>query len=127
MGVDNLALEALKMGCESWVCGITIAFPKESQKIYNPAQAGCYKEAIVIYQWFRPLLDLDVSTILVQQIKLAEAIELGSTFKVRVEDVTGLREFDAIIRSIGGWARVTGLNTLFVDDRDLFALGFVVT
>ena len=81
----------------------------------------------MIYQWFRPLLVLGVSPFLVQQIKLAEAIELGSTFKGRVEEVTRLGEFDAIIRSIGGWARVTGLNTVFVDDRDLFALGFVVT
>ena len=33
----------------------------------------------------------------------------------------------AIIPSIGGWARMTGLNTIFIDDRDPFAHGFVVT
>jgi 4-hydroxyproline epimerase len=32
----------------------------------------------------------------------------------------------AIIPSIGGWARMTGLNTIFIDDRDPFAQGFVV-
>ena len=32
----------------------------------------------------------------------------------------------AIIPSIGGWARMTGLNTIFIDDRDPFAHGFVV-
>jgi 4-hydroxyproline epimerase len=32
----------------------------------------------------------------------------------------------AIIPSIGGWARQTGLNTIFIDDRDPFAHGFVV-
>ncbi|TIO90594.1 MAG: hypothetical protein E5V85_04050, partial [Mesorhizobium sp.] len=28
---------------------------------------------------------------------------------------------------IGGWARMTGLNTIFIDDRDPFAHGFIVT
>ena len=32
----------------------------------------------------------------------------------------------AIIPSIAGWARQTGLNTIFIDDRDPFAHGFVV-
>ena len=33
---------------------------------------------------------------------------------------------DAIIPSIEGWARVTGFNTIFIDDRDPFANGFQV-
>ncbi len=32
----------------------------------------------------------------------------------------------AIIPSIAGWARMTGYNTIFIDDRDPFAHGFVV-
>ena len=32
----------------------------------------------------------------------------------------------AIIPSIAGWARMTGINTIFIDDRDPFAHGFVV-
>ncbi|MDO9307109.1 MAG: proline racemase family protein, partial [Mesorhizobium sp.] len=28
--------------------------------------------------------------------------------------------------SIGGWARQTGFNTIFIDERDPFAHGFVV-
>jgi proline racemase len=35
--------------------------------------------------------------------------------------------FDAIVPSIEGWARVTGFNTIVIDDRDPFALGFQVT
>ncbi|MEX1109164.1 MAG: proline racemase family protein, partial [Dongiaceae bacterium] len=31
---------------------------------------------------------------------------------------------DAIIPSIEGWARMTGLNTIFIDDRDPFKHGF---
>ena len=32
----------------------------------------------------------------------------------------------AIVPSIAGWARMTGLNTIFIDDRDPFAHGFSV-
>jgi len=32
----------------------------------------------------------------------------------------------AIIRSIPGLARTTGLNTIFIDDRDPFAHGFLM-
>lgn len=83
-GVDNLALEALLMGAVGWVAGLVTAFPKETVKIYDLVQQGRIAEARVIYRWFRPLLDLDVSTRLVQQIKLAELIELGSTEHVRM-------------------------------------------
>ncbi|MCU9849909.1 dihydrodipicolinate synthase family protein [Defluviimonas sp. WL0024] len=82
-GVDNLGLEALLMGCDGWVSGVSIAFPKENQAIYDLAKAGRIVEAREIYRWLRPLLDLDVSTFLVQQIKLAEAMALGSTEHVR--------------------------------------------
>jgi len=82
-GVDNLGLEAILMGCDGWVSGVSIAFPKENQAIYDLAKAGRIAEARDIYRWFRPLLDLDVSTFLVQQIKLAEAIALSSTEHVR--------------------------------------------
>ena len=33
----------------------------------------------------------------------------------------------AIIPSLSGWARQTGINTIFIDDRDPYAHGFVVT
>jgi 1-pyrroline-4-hydroxy-2-carboxylate deaminase len=46
-------------------------------------QAGRRDEALAIYRWFRPLLDLDVSTYLVQNIKLAEALTIKSTERVR--------------------------------------------
>ncbi len=82
-GVDNLGLEALLMGCDGWVSGVSIAFPKENQAIYDLVKAGRVTEARDIYRWFRPLLDLDVSTFLVQQIKLAEAIAIGSNERVR--------------------------------------------
>src|SRR5262249_23195534 len=52
---------------------------------------------------------------------------IGSTFAGRIEGRTKLGNADAIIPSIEGWAHVTGLNTIFVDDRDPFAKGFQVT
>lgn len=51
---------------------------------------------------------------------------IGSLFKGRVEAAVKVGERDAIIPSVGGWARMTGYNTIFIDDRDPFAHGFVV-
>ncbi|WP_373086016.1 4-hydroxyproline epimerase [Sneathiella sp.] len=52
---------------------------------------------------------------------------IGSLFRGRVEAAARVGDHEAIIPSIGGWARVTGLNTIFIDDRDPFAHGFVVS
>jgi len=51
---------------------------------------------------------------------------IGSIFKGRVEAETEVAGRPAIVPSIAGWARQTGLNTLFIDDRDPFARGFTV-
>lgn len=83
-GVDNLAYEALCVGAVGWVAGLVTAFPRETVAIYRLMREGRREEALAIYRWFRPLLDLDVSTYLVQNIKLAEAIEIGSNERVRM-------------------------------------------
>lgn len=51
---------------------------------------------------------------------------IGSLFHGRVEAAARVGTYDAIIPSIGGWARQTGLNTIYIDDRDPYAHGFVV-
>ncbi|WP_404405766.1 4-hydroxyproline epimerase [Pelagibacterium halotolerans] len=51
---------------------------------------------------------------------------IGSLFRGRIEGVAKVGDFDAIIPSVGGWARMTGYNTIFVDPRDPYAHGFVV-
>ncbi|RWE33857.1 4-hydroxyproline epimerase, partial [Mesorhizobium sp.] len=51
---------------------------------------------------------------------------IGSLFKGRVEKEVSVAGKPAIIPSIGGWARMTGLNTIFIDERDPFAHGFIV-
>lgn len=82
-GVDNLGYEALCVGAVGWVAGLVVAFPRETVAIYELIKQGRHAEALEIYRWFRPLLDLDVSTFLVQQIKMAEVVELGSNDRVR--------------------------------------------
>jgi 4-hydroxyproline epimerase len=52
---------------------------------------------------------------------------IGSLFSGRVESETSVAGRPAIVPSIGGWARMTGLNTIVIDDRDPFAHGFLVT
>ncbi|PZR13443.1 MAG: 4-hydroxyproline epimerase [Azospirillum brasilense] len=51
---------------------------------------------------------------------------IGSLFRGRVEEAVGLGGRPAIIPSIAGWARTTGYNTIFIDDRDPYAHGFQV-
>ncbi len=52
---------------------------------------------------------------------------IGSLFKGRVEEKTRVGAFEAIIPSIEGWAVITGLNTIFIDDEeDPYAHGFQV-
>ena len=83
-GVDNLAFEALSVGAIGWVAGLVTAFPRETVAIYRLMKQGRRDEALAIYRWFRPLLDLDVSTYLVQNIKLAEVLEIGTNDRVRM-------------------------------------------
>ncbi|PRD43882.1 dihydrodipicolinate synthase family protein [Phyllobacterium phragmitis] len=83
-GVDNLAFEALTAGAVGWVAGLVTAFPRETVAIYQLIKQGRYAEALTIYRWFRPLLDLDVSTYLVQNIKLAEVHAIGTNDRVRM-------------------------------------------
>ena len=82
-GVDTLALESLFMGADGWVAGLVCAFPAETVAIYELAKAGRSAEALEIYRWFLPLLELDINTKLVQNIKLAEVATGIGTENVR--------------------------------------------
>ena len=82
-GVDTLALESLLIGADGWVAGLVCAFPAETVAIYELAKAGRTQEAIEIYRWFLPLLELDINTKLVQNIKLAEVATRIGTENVR--------------------------------------------
>jgi 4-hydroxy-tetrahydrodipicolinate synthase len=78
-GVDTIALESLFMGAHGWVAGLVDAFPRETVAIYRLARGGHHEEALKIYRWFLPLLELDIHPKLVQYIKLAQvATGLGT-------------------------------------------------
>ena len=82
-GVDTLALESLLMGAHGWIAGLVDAFPKETVAIYKLQKAGRITDALEIYRWFLPLLELDINSKLVQNIKLAEMYNGIGTENVR--------------------------------------------
>ena len=71
-GVDTLAMEEMILGAVGWVGGLVCAFPAETVAVYKLVKAGKIDEALAIYRWFLPLLELDLHAKLVQYIKLAE-------------------------------------------------------
>ncbi len=80
-GVDTLALESLLIGADGWVAGLVDAFPAETVAIYKLQKAGRIQEALEIYRWFMPLLELDINPKLVQYIKLASVFTgIGSEY-----------------------------------------------
>jgi dihydrodipicolinate synthase/N-acetylneuraminate lyase len=71
------------MGADGWVAGLVDAFPRETVAIFNLAKAGRHQEALEIYRWFLPVLELDIHPKLVQYIKMAEAATGLGTENVR--------------------------------------------
>jgi len=51
---------------------------------------------------------------------------IGTLFEGVPMEAARVGEYDAIVPGIEGWARVTGHNTIFVDDRDPLAHGFLL-
>ena len=82
-GVDPLALESIFMGADGWVAGLVDAFPRETVAIFNLAKQGRNQEALDIYRWFLPVLELDIHPKLVQYRKLAEVATGLGTENVR--------------------------------------------
>lgn len=74
IGVDDLSFEALALGADGLLAGLVVAFPAETVALYRLMKAERYQEALALYQWFTPLLHLDVSTKLVQNLKLVESM-----------------------------------------------------
>ncbi len=82
-GVDDLAFECFALGAVGWVAGLVGAFPRETVKLWELARDGRWAEARELYQWFLPLLHLDVGPKFVQQIKLVESLMGVGSAKVR--------------------------------------------
>lgn len=80
-GVDTIAMETLLMGANGWVAGLVDAFPEETVAIYTYCKVGEIEKARAVFRWFLPLLELDISPQLVQNIKLCEvATGLGTGY-----------------------------------------------
>lgn len=82
-GVDTLFVESMLLGCQGWVAGLVNAFPAETMALYHHCVRGEWEQARVLYDWFLPLLELDIHPKLVQYIKLAESVTGLSTLHVR--------------------------------------------
>jgi 4-hydroxy-tetrahydrodipicolinate synthase len=74
LGVDDLAYEGLALGCDGLLAGVGCAFPRETVALYDLMKAGNFNEALKLYQWMTPMLHLDVSTKLVQNLKLIDKL-----------------------------------------------------
>jgi 4-hydroxy-tetrahydrodipicolinate synthase len=74
LGVDDLAYEGLALGCDGLLAGVGCTFPRETVALYDLMQAGKFAEALTLYQWMTPMLHLDVSTKLVQNLKLIDVV-----------------------------------------------------
>ncbi|MFT3689321.1 4-hydroxyproline epimerase [Paenirhodobacter sp.] len=51
---------------------------------------------------------------------------IGTIFEGRIEETLPVGPYDGIRPSLGAWARITGHNTIFVDDRDPLFKGFLI-
>lgn len=124
-GVDPLAMESLVMGADGWVAGLVDAFPKETVAIFRLVKAGRIAEALAIYRWFLPVLELDIHPKLVQYIKLAEVATGIGTENVRAprlkiegaerEKVLKIINDALAVRPVlpeGSWGRVSKLQTV---------------
>lgn len=83
LGVDDLAYEGLALGCDGLLAGVGCTFPRENVALYDLMKAGQYAEALKLYQWMTPMLHLDVSTKLVQNLKLIDVVAGVSTEHMR--------------------------------------------
>ncbi len=82
-GVDDLAYECFSLGAVGWVAGLVVAFPHETVRLYELMSAERWAEARALYEWFLPLLHLDIGPKFVQQIKRVEEIMGVGTAQVR--------------------------------------------
>ena len=76
VGVDDLIVEGIAAGAVGWIAGLVNALPDESMRLFDIATAGDKAATRSLYEWFLPLLRLDLGPKFVQLIKLVQS-ELG--------------------------------------------------
>jgi 4-hydroxy-tetrahydrodipicolinate synthase len=99
-GVDDLAFECFSLGAVGWVAGLVVAFPRETVRLYELMIAERWSEARKLYEWFLPLLSLDIGPKFVQQIKLVEKIVGVGSARVRSPRLTLTAPEEARVREI---------------------------
>lgn len=79
VGMDDALVEGVSMGATGWIAGLVNAYPAESVRLFELAQAGGAAAARSLYEWFLPLLRLDTVPTFVQLIKLVQqSVDMGS-------------------------------------------------
>jgi dihydrodipicolinate synthase/N-acetylneuraminate lyase len=82
VGVDDLIVEGVAAGAVGWIAGLVNALPEESVRLFDLATSSGRSADIgttALYEWFLPLLRLDVVPKFVQLIKLVQQeVGLGS-------------------------------------------------
>jgi len=99
-GVDDLAFEALCLGADGLLAGVGCAFPRETVVLYDLVKAGNIVEALKLYQWMTPMLHLDVSTKLVQNLKLIDVLAGVGSEHVRRPRLPLVGEERAFVESV---------------------------
>jgi dihydrodipicolinate synthase/N-acetylneuraminate lyase len=99
-GVDDLALEALALGADGLLAGVGCTFPRETVALYELMKAGNLAEALPLYRWMTPMLHLDVSTKLVQNLKLIDVLAGVGTEHVRLPRMPLVGEERAAVERI---------------------------
>ena len=100
LGVDDLAFEGLTLGCDGLLAGVGCAFPRETVALYDLIKAGKYPEALKLYQWMTPMLHLDVSNKLVQNLKLIDLLVGVGTEHMRLPRMPLIGEERAFIEGV---------------------------
>lgn len=100
-GVDPVALESIVLGADGWVAGLVDAFPAETVAIFRLVKAGRIDEALAIYRWFMPLLELDIQPKLVQYIKLAASFTgIGTEYVRAPRQIISGTERETVLKTI---------------------------
>ena len=100
LGVDDLAYEGLALGCDGLLAGVGCAFPRETVALYELMKAGKFAEALPLYQWMTPMLHLDVSNKLVQNLKLIYLLVYVCTKHMRRPRLPLVGEERAFVESV---------------------------
>ena len=99
-GVDDLAYEALALGADGLLAGVGCTFPRETVALYELMKAKQFDEALKLYQWMTPMLHLDVSNKLVQNLKLIDVLAGMGSEHMRLPRMPLIGEERAFIEAV---------------------------